>query len=391
MLHLMKCALNDLPAEKKPEECSWEMVYNVISKNDVQGLTYYAIEPFANEMPVDLVKKWKDYRNTVIYKKLMMAEEREAILSDLSKEGISFLQLKGCQIEKYYPKPGMRDMADNDILYGRIEKDAKGGYRIVGKTDKERRKTVAVTQKILLSYMKKRGYVTKGNYEKDDVCLKNHLYNFEMHRDLMDPGSEHLKYYRNPWEKAIPNEDSTYEFHYSLEDEYIFMVAHEYKHYQTKGSGVRNLADFYVFLRKENNRLDWDYINRELDTLKIRDFENRIKTIAENCMNPKNEVNPAEEEDIFFMCRCGVFGTVQNALQRQVKGYAKEGESLKKAKRRYYYRRFFPPDEFYEDRFPFFYKHKILRPFFTIYRSVRGVLFHSKHLKKEYKNISDLK
>ncbi|MCR5737473.1 MAG: nucleotidyltransferase family protein [Eubacterium sp.] len=391
MLHLMKCALNEMPGELKPEQCSWKKVYGLISKNNVQGLTYYAVQSLTDDMPEQLAKMWKTYRDTVIYKKLMMEEERNAILSDLCWEKISFLLLKGCNIEKYYPKPGMRDMADNDILYGRVEQDEDGIYHIIGKTEEEREQTIRATQKVLLDYMKKRGYETSGFYEKDDVCNKGEFYSFEMHRDLMDPGTELLKYYKNPWKNAIKNDDSNYEYHFSPEDEYLFYIAHEYKHYSSRGCGVRNLADFYVFLREEEKSLDWEYIKKELEMMNLSEFEAQMRRLAFDALSPKGVLDEQEEQTLYNMCLDGTFGHFRTSLQRRVKNYEKEGEGVKKAKRRYYFYRFFPPDDFYEKRYPFFYRHRPLRPLLTVYRTVKGLLFHRKHLKKEMKDVLDTK
>ena len=54
--------------------------------------------------------------------------------------------------------------------------------------------------------MQNRGYKTSGEREKDDVCEKDDIYNFEMHRDLMDLELDLYEYYKNPWKRAIPGE-----------------------------------------------------------------------------------------------------------------------------------------------------------------------------------------
>ena len=69
----------------------------------------------------------------------------------------------------------------------------------------------------------------------------------------------------------------------------------------------------------------------------------------------------------------------------------KKGEDVKKAKRRYYFHRFFPEDAYYKKRYPFFYRHRMLRPFLTVYRCIKGILFHRKHLRDEMKNVIDTK
>lgn len=41
-----------------------------------------------------------------------------------------------------------------------------------------------------------------------------------------------------------------YEKHFSREDFYIYLVAHEYKHYFLGGTSLRSLADTYIYLKK---------------------------------------------------------------------------------------------------------------------------------------------
>lgn len=390
IIELMKCALNNLPMKEKSEDCNWSVIYKLISKNNIQGLTYYAVEKIKDRVPEVIMKEWKQYRDAVIYKKLMREEERNIIMNDLSKEGISFLPLKGCNIDIYYPELGMRDMADNDILYGKIGPGKQGEYCVLGRTEDERKQTVRETQKILLSYMQNRGYKTSGEREKDDVCEKDDIYNFEMHRDLMDLELDLYEYYKNPWKRAIPDEGSEYLYHFSKEDEYIFMIAHEYKHYSGRGCGIRYLADIYMFLQKEQ-QLDWEYICEELEKMKIREFEEQMRRLSVDALRPEGILTEEEKKSIYAMCGYGTFGHSRTALQRQIKGMTKGNQSLKKAKIKYYLLRFLPPDEFYKRRYPFFYKHRLLRPILSVYRTTKGVLFHSKHLKKEMKDVLETK
>lgn len=396
MMHLMKCALNNTTVDNKPEDISWDLVYKVVSKNDMQGLTYYAIEKLKEEIPEIILKEWKEVREAIIYKKLMMEVEREEILADLSEEGISFLMLKGCNIEKYYPQPGMRAMADNDILYGVIEAGDNGEYHVVGKDEEERNETVKNTQLKLLDYMHQRGYKTKGMEDKDDACLKDDLYNFEMHRELLDRPLEYSWYYSNPWKNAIKNENSDYMYHFSIDDEYIFMIIHEYKHYTRSGCGVRFLTDIYLFLKAQQENMDWEYIRNELSKLNMKEFENEMRKLALDWLSPEKELKQEQVEKILYMCACGTFGYNKIFLKRihtrMVKGLAKDGEkNLRKAKIRYFLDRFFPKDEYYKDRYPFFYKHRLFRPLLTIFRCFRAVICYRKSVMMEIENVTKAK
>lgn len=453
MIYLIKCALHGETVNEFPKDCTWKVIYRCITDNNVQGLTHYAVanlpcEPDKNDgkienskaerdfpspagvsgspgknenseaerrednqaesfhemiMPKSIADAWNAYLQTVIYKQLMMTEEREEILSDLSQEGFSFLMFKGENIARYYPEPGMRDMSDNDILYGLIEQDSDGTYRIAGKTENERGNTVRESQKILLDYMTGRGYTIEESVRKDDVCVKEPMYVFEMHRALMDNDSPHLKYYLNPWKWAVKNEDSDYKYHYPVEDEYIYMLAHEFKHYSSRGCGIRFVADLYVFLEAEEKKLDWDYVLAGLEELGLKEFEQHMRALCQHAFEKSEAISfdsiwnsgklsTNEEKELLYMCKCGTFGIDSTLIKHRVKGYAKDGDTdLRRAKRSYYLTRIFPPDDFYKMEFPFFYKHRAFRPLLTVYRFFKGIFTHFSDLVREVKIIRKMK
>ena len=66
-------------------------------------------------------------------------------------------------------------------------------------------------------------------------------------------------------------------YHFTPEDFYVYLVAHEYKHYVRGGTGLRSLLDVYVFLRRMGDSLDRDYIRRETDKLNITEFETQTE------------------------------------------------------------------------------------------------------------------
>ena len=61
-----------------------------------------------------------------------------------------------------------------------------------------------------------------------------------------------------------------------------------------------------------------------------------------------------------------------------------QGEAFgRESKRAYLFRRLFPDMEWFRDCYPFFAKHKILIPFFILYRMARGAIFRRKEIKGE--------
>ncbi len=104
----------------------------------------------------------------------------------------------------------MRQMSDHDILFDAAHaEEVKAIMEGLGYTSK---------------------YFGSSNH---DCYYKEPVYNFEMHRALF--GRRHevklQDYYRNVKDRLIQDAGKNYGYHFSPEDFYIFMVAHEYKHY----------------------------------------------------------------------------------------------------------------------------------------------------------------
>ena len=64
--------------------------------------------------------------------------------------------------------------------------------------------------------------------------------------------------------QLLKEEGNRFGYRFSDEDFYLFLTAHEYKHYSWGGTGLRSLMDVYVYLKNLEGRLDWNYIKEEI-------------------------------------------------------------------------------------------------------------------------------
>ena len=156
----------------------------------------------------------------------------QGILKAFEEKQIWYMPLKGIILKKFYPQTGMRQMSDNDILF-----------------DAEKAKDV---HEIMVSL----GYETEIYDEghRDDY-RKLPMFHFEMHRVLFDEKTlpESLyRYYRDVRRLLIKDSGNHFGYHLSDEDFYLYMIAHEYKHFAWGGTGLRSLLDTYVYLKKHS-------------------------------------------------------------------------------------------------------------------------------------------
>lgn len=270
--------------------------------------------------------------------------ERKKILERLEENGIWYLPLKGVVLKKMYPMPFLRQMSDNDILF--------------------QAERAADVREIMTGL----GYQTDiFDSEHRDDYKKPPVYHFEMHRVLFDEeafSDGFYEYFSGTTSRMIRDPDNRYGYHLSDEDFYIYMIAHEYKHYTWAGTGIRSLLDTYVFLRERSEQMDWKYIGTEMDKLGLREFEKENRNLAQKIFSG-GDISGLSEKDrkrLNYYVQSGAYGRGEQIFANYVH---KTGTA------RYVFRRIFLPGELVKEHYPFFYEHKLFIPLLPIYRIVR--------------------
>jgi hypothetical protein len=138
------------------------------------------------------------------------------------------------------------------------------------------------------------------------------------------------------------------------------MVAHEYKHFSRGGTGLRSLLDVFVYLRRFNGVLDWDYIDGEISRLGITEFEKQNRDLA--CrLYGGGQIDRKDDAMLDYMTEAGTYGRFETKVMNDIR-FAGGG------KLRYAFSRIVLPMEVVAHSFPFFYKHKLLLPLLPFYR-----------------------
>lgn len=428
LIHLMSCALNDVQPCSLPEGASWDEVYALAEFNSVEGLAWTSARR-VRDVPADMLKEWGATADMTLYRCVSYGIEREAVLAALADRGLSWLPLKGALLVDLYPSPHMRSMADNDILYGFVEEDPAGGFRIAGATEADRERTTARAVRVAVEVMEARGYrtisKTAGNHES---FVKNPHFNFELHRRLVSPSSPQAAYYHNPWQRAVPVRlDSNAaegaasdagrggrgrEYRFSDDDFYLHLVSHAFKHYDASGCGIRFLVDQLVFLRARGKGLDRSYLADELSKLGLRDFEQWTRRLsfraledpraACRCAQGRDAergptqktagLSDADQARLLRLMNGGTYGTWQTVMERRLDAIrADSPNDDADVKKRYVASRVFVSEEQMQEAFPFFWRHAWMRPLLPLYRMGRGLVRNPKKIACEIKALRRLR
>lgn len=374
LIELLSCALDgiDLP-EEHIRDMDLSAVACLAEFHSVEAICAFALEAYFwkhQEENSESARYWKRIRERSIRKSMLLDAEREKILAYFEKEKIWFMPLKGCILKDYYPAYGMRQMADNDILYD------------------------ASFQEQVREFMISQGYRAESVGKcHHDVYHKEPVYNFELHTTLVTPGhGEKLwEYYKNIREKLLPGEHKKCALHFTDEDFYLFVVVHAYKHYQRSGTGFRTLTDLYVFLKEKRNVLDWGYICTEAEKLGVAKFEKDIRNLSDSIFGNKAcipaELTKEQEIQLEEYVLSGTYGTMEQSVRKKLGTLQAEGKSAKMiTKIKYLWRRLFPPVVLYGEE-SFYCRHKWASPIFWMKRIVWVLLTDRKRILQEVKYV----
>ncbi|MBE5965210.1 MAG: hypothetical protein E7252_09900 [Lachnospira sp.] len=316
----------------------WESLYEMAVEQSIAALTYKVAREYIVTFE-ELNKKWELISQQALVKELSFDAERSIILQKMEEAKIKYLPLKGIIINKMYPQPGLRQFADNDILYA-------------GADPKE-----------LEKIMHELGYKTilLSEYSNHDIYEKEPIYSFEMHKQLLPKKSSYHEYFLSAWDRAIRDENTKFGYHMSKEDFYVYFMAHMHKHYDINGTGIRSINDLYL-IQKSMTDVDTDYIKEQLEIIGIKEFCKEMKDVCAYLFEG-GELTERVRENMKYIASSATYGTKNHFVENR----------MKKSKNMFVYtlHRIFPPLKEVRTYFPIVGKWPILLPFAWIYRYIR--------------------
>ena len=355
MIELVRCAVSGEICDKnRIAEMHLDEIFKISQEHILSACVAYGLEASGIKQHDFIQAKEKAIR-----KNILLDAERGNILRRLEQEKIWYMPLKGSILKDWYPKLGMRQMSDNDIL-------CEG-------TARPRIKEIMLEMGFTCKHFGK---------ESDDAYYKPPVFNFEMHGELFWLTHTGLyEYYADVKNRLLKDEGNDYGYHFRTEDFYLYLTAHEYKHYIAGGTGIRSLLDTYIFMKKFGDSLDWDYMNAELEKLGIADYEKQSRQLALSLFSGKT-LTKEEARMLDYYIFSGIYGTLENRVENKIE---------KGSKANYIFRRLFPTMKEIQVHWPFFYRHKYLIPVLLIARPIRGLIVHREKVRNEIKYLMQSK
>ncbi len=323
-----------------------DALYAFSKSHSVDNIIGIALKKL-NIMPLQYEKAYEKAYKISRAREATQELETQDIVEELERRGIKHMLLKGSVMKNLYPSPELRSMCDVDILY-----DTK----YLGELEE---------------IMAERGYVLKeaeGTGGINVSYIRKPFMNIEFHGVLMDKDIPvYNAYFGNNFERTVPEDGCRVK--YPDEDFFVFMMAHLAKHYFLGGTGIRSLADIWLFMRKKPS-LNMETVRGKLRQINLDEFTDIIIGVN-GVLFDGRKPTPEQADIINYIFHSGTYGSQKHRSADNIKQISKRQYALK---------RLFPDREFMSINYPAVKKCVLLLPLFWLVRLVKAAI------KKGYKD-----
>ncbi|MGN1139216.1 MAG: nucleotidyltransferase family protein [Ruminococcus sp.] len=353
---LLNSVLENREPPALPEQFDLEGLFTFHSQQSVANMAYCGLKKL--NIPQEKLKNYYDDYKMMLLREARFEVASQQVFSALEKAGIPFIPLKGSIIKKLFPQESLRSFTDVDIYIG----------------DK-----VEQTGKVMESL----GFSVKSTTQHDISYFKKPSLSFEMHSRLFEDDYSFDGYFDNPFERAKPIAEGSCHYLFSDEDFFIHVFCHLYKHFTFGGCGLRQFMDIFVLTKKLN--LDYDYINKELEKLKLTDFFETVKKV--NSVVFKGEKPDGDMLDICdYIFSNGTFGIYRITAMNE---FGAQDKNILAWKISYFANRWGLSYSRMKENYKVLEKVPVLLPFCWIHKAFRVLFFRRDVLKSQIKDIDE--
>lgn len=368
LLHLIRCAVRGETPKALPQGVSWEGIFRLARTHNLSYYAYIGAGDLTADMDAPLAEKWNDLNRKLLARHINQEHELSVLSRRFSQAGIDFMPIKGAAFCRAFPHCEAREMSDLDILL--------------------RPESLPAAAQI----MTEEGYTQHEAAEHHEEWMKQPYVIVELHRSLMPERFSLGCYFSDPWVRAKAGE-LPHSFALSVEDEYIYMIAHAAKHYLHLGMGIRNVLDVWLYRSVFGDRMDTDYISGEITKIDLREFTDSVEVLADIWFgDASGEPTPEVLAMAHYVCNSAAYGKEENRELNSVINYATRGGgmTLSAAKRAYLFSLIYPPLYAMREKYPVLKKAPILLPVYWVARHFRLVFREPKTALSRYRRVKEV-
>lgn len=343
------------------DDFDWELAKQYGKGHKIIPLLFYGAYNSKINIPEKIKSEFGLITSGHLFISINQTHEFDSIKKAFLDNNVDFLPLKGAIQKKLYPKPEMRPMGDIDILI-KVEQYNK-----------------------IKEIMKDFGYVEDKESDHELVWIKQKIM-VELHKRVIPSYNEdYYKYFGDGWKLAKQSQNLSSEFYFTPEDNFIYLFTHFSKHYRDAGIGIMHLVDLYVYI-KNNQNMNYEYIETELKKLKLYEFYRNIIRVAGVCFE---EEAASDITDLIInkVFQSGSYGTKEaQAISITVKK-TKHIKNKNNIRLVLFLKRVFMPYKEMCRRHKVLEKYSFLLPFFWLYRVFQVLFLKHDSIKKELENV----
>lgn len=353
-VNLLKCFVNgDKP--HLSSEPNWENIIQLSRINSTVGIIGFVV--MNNPSLVD-TQLYTYLRKQCLIEVAMYsgrAERMKKLIKIMNERGIDHLLFKGFVVRNYFTIPELRSYGDIDFV---IRK-------------KDRKKSDELMMEL--------GYKRGCEFEPVLSYLKDNEY-YEIHTDVMEVDvsdkADYKEYYQHIWEHVVKVSDHTYEF--EPEFHFLYLLTHMAKHISSSGAGIRMYLDIAFFIKYFRDRIDWEWIKKELVVLSFTDYANMVLNAVENWFGIQSPIQLRKVDDeilndyLNFTLEGGTFGHFGRDASTIFLKNQNRNDIDKVSKSATMWHRLFPSADELKYRYSYLQGKKWLLPIAWIHRFFRG-------------------
>ncbi|MBO5136210.1 MAG: nucleotidyltransferase family protein [Clostridia bacterium] len=280
--------------------------------------------------------------------------------------GIDYFVMKGKELSGLYPSEDMRISSDFDMYIGNEKAELARDIMVnLGFTIKD--------------YMDDDGH---DQYVIDKTIL------CELHRVLIQSDFPWKNECNNIAERVIKCEGNNHRYKMRIEDFYIYNLAHAANHIKTAGVGIRIYTDLWLIYTKYQDTFDYSYLNEKLRLANLTRFEECSRELYLYWFEGKTPIDSTVMAMAIFVAQSGWMGTYNQYSSAKLAQDAKDNSSSTATKIKSYLDIIFPTYKNLVKRYPNAKKHKVLIPFYYIYRIFKSVFGKDKGAKRVINEIT---
>ena len=227
------------------------------------------------------------------------------------------------------------------------------------------------------------GYSFEFCGKVQDNYIKKPVMHVEVHKYMMDDDMYDIAQYYNATSGFLRGErvsDNSLEYTLSADEFYIYMISHAAKHYLTFGTGIISIMDIHIFLNKFGTELNYNYINSELEKLRLTKLNQKLVALSDVWFG-NGKSNKTLDEMSKYILSSGSYGRLENDVINKFLNKGNPESSLLSKKIKYFFFMIFPNVEYMSGKYPGIKSMPILLPFYWVRRWFSSIFFNRESIR----------